>query len=390
MNSRQLLSVLFALSLMACTEHYDKGKEFTIEESPVTTAFTAQEYETNESCRECHGIIYDEFVGSMHFKSTIFRDTIFNAVWETHPNFANKTQFTCAQCHLPGADNIADFMEKGRQALPDINNATQNEAVSCATCHRIKSIEKHRHANRNIYNKKTQVYYGVAEGTSHVHEVDSDNKLYFNGDVCLGCHSHRENVNNYVVCVTETEPREHNSQSCVTCHMPMVPESGTSTKMDTKHFYHGFAGMHSDENMMEKYVDLTIEKGEGKGFNVLVHNRVPHDLFMHPLREGVLKVAVERDGKTVKRFEEITMQRKLENEEGLANCNTATKETQNSLVLGMEKKAFPFKFDIQAGDKINVELGYYLVKRKTLKTLKLEQHQPAKKYHVLKKNSQVF
>lgn len=359
--------------LFSCESDFDKGQAFTITESEITTPFKNREFETNESCYECHPMIYDEFKTSMHFNSTIYRDDILNAVWETHPNFKDQSQFTCAQCHLTSADNIEDFMNEGNSAVPDPNSVTQNEGVSCASCHRIKSLENHRHANRNIYSEGLHTYYGIGNsGTSLAHQIDNNNEMYRTGEVCLGCHSHRENVENYVVCITESETKEKSYETCITCHMPQVEGSGTTTIMERKHFSHNFAGAHTKQDYLTKHIVFSANKSEGKGFEVNIQNKAPHDLFLHPLRRSFVVVSLVRVNKIIHQFDTLSQERILENGSGVAGCIEATKETKNSLIKGDETTTFKFDYDIEEGDEVEIEFGFRLVKKEFVDRLKLK------------------
>ena len=375
--------VLFA----SCTNnaHFDKGKAFRIVEDSITTPFKAVKFETNESCNECHPTIYKEYMKSMHFKATVFRDPIHNAVWEDHPNFKNKTQYKCAQCHIPGADNIADFMNEGGQAMPDEKNFTQNEAISCAACHKITSIEKHRQANRNIYSKKKDEYYGIREQLSIAHLTNSNNRMYSNGKMCMGCHSHRENIKNYIVCVTEDTTKVKSYETCITCHMPQVAGPSSTNSMQKKHFYHGFAGAHNDADMLAKHVTFSVEKIADNAFELNIENRASHDLFPHPLRKSFLKISLVRNGKNIHKFKEIVMERIMEDENGVAGCTLATKETKSNIVKRDRISVISYNFDLKEGDQLEVEYGYNLVKKEMLKALGLENNKDARAYKIFKK-----
>ncbi len=373
--------------LAACSNnsYYDKGKEFSIVEDSVTTPFKAVKFEKNESCKECHPIIYDEYTESMHYKATVFRDPIHNAVWEAHPNYKNKSQYKCAQCHIPGADNIEDFMNEGKQAMPDENNFTQNEAVSCAVCHKIASIEKHRQANRNIYSNKKEEYYGIREQLSIAHLTNSNNKMYSNGKMCMGCHSHRENIKKYVVCVTEDTSKINSYETCITCHMPQVKGPSSTNSSQQKHFFHGFPGAHNNINMLAKHVTFSVKKIASNEFELRIINKSSHDLFPHPLRKSVIKISIIRKGKAVYQFDEIEMERIMKDENGIAGCTLATKETLSSIVKRESISVITEHYDLKNGDELEVEYGYYLVKGEMLKTLNLENNDKVKAYRMFKK-----
>jgi len=374
------------IAFYSCTDtYYDKGKEYQVVESSTTTPFKNKEFETNESCKECHFTIYNEFVNSMHYKATVFRDSIHDAVWKEHPNFKNNEQYTCAQCHLPGADNIEAFMQGKEKQFPDIKNKSQNEAVSCASCHRIKSIEQHRKSNRNIYNDDKLAYYGIISGTGLAHQIKSDNKMYYNAALCLGCHSHRENIKEYVVCITDSKTAQKSFDNCITCHMPTVPGSGSANVNHQKHFYHGFPGVHNDAKMLNKHVEFSIVKENNSQIDLHINNKAPHDLFLHPLRMSFLKMTLIRDSKKIKTFDTLKMQRVLENNKGIAGCTTATKETENSLLQGDTEIMISLEYDFRTNDILEVEIGYVLVKDQFVKPLHLEDYKAATSYKLFKK-----
>ena len=387
MKKKSIFAIIFTISLLtACSEpHYDKGKEFTIEEAPTTTPFKNITFETNESCKECHPVIFDEFTNSMHYQATVFRDEIHRAVWEDHPNFKNKTQYKCAQCHIPGADNIAAFMNAGGQAMPDANNASQNEAISCAACHKIKSIEQHRQANRNIYDEKEDAYYGVGEQMSIAHLTDNKNGIYRTGELCMGCHSHRENIKDYVVCITESETKEKSYQTCISCHMPQVDGPSSTNSTHLKHFFHGFAGAHHHQEMLAKEVPLSVDKISDSKLELHIKNKAPHDLFLHPLRMSFIKTAIIRNGKNIHAFDDLKMERVLKDEKGVAGCTNATKETKNTLIKGDRTTTLIINYPLKEKDQLQVEFGYQLVKEAFIKPLGLTQNKNATEYKIFKK-----
>ena len=51
----------------------------------LTISILAEEFTANKVCKACHPLIYKEYVSSMHFKSTIFRDKIHRKIFSIHP-----------------------------------------------------------------------------------------------------------------------------------------------------------------------------------------------------------------------------------------------------------------------------------------------------------------
>jgi len=116
-----------------------------------------------------------------------------------------------------------------------------------------------------------------------------------------------------------------------------------------------------------------------------INNKSSHDLFAHPLRKSIIKIGLVRQGKIIHQFDDIVMERILEDENGIAGCTLATKETESSILKGDMISGIRLNYDLIDGDKLEIEYGYYLVKNKMLKVLGLENNEDAKKYRIFKK-----
>lgn len=159
----------------------------------------------SKECQSCHAQIYDEFYGSMHANATPDKDIIHKAVWDKHPHNTNLEQYSCGKCHSPVANNLDKMLNDGQKALPDVNNATHQEAISCAYCHRIEKIEEHKQSNTNIISKTPKEYYGTGRSSldSPYHKIITNKNEHFaNGNVCVGCHSHNVNKSGLNLCST--------------------------------------------------------------------------------------------------------------------------------------------------------------------------------------------
>jgi hypothetical protein len=196
---------------------------------------TAHTFAQSEDCKACHTQIYDEFYGSVHANSTPQKDPIHNAVWANHPQNKKLQQYGCGKCHTPAADDLDKMITKGQKALPNPENATHQEGISCAYCHRIESIELHAKSNTNIISKEEKKYFGTLKEhvASPYHAIETEgNEHMRNGNVCIGCHSHKMNKWGLNVCSTNID-NEMDGANCVSCHMPKV-EGSVSAFKDTK------------------------------------------------------------------------------------------------------------------------------------------------------------
>jgi len=339
----------------------------------------------SEDCKACHTQIYDEFHGSMHANSTPQKDPIHEAVWANHPNNIKSEQYRCGKCHTPAADNLDKMMTKGQKAMPEGGNRTHQEGISCAYCHRIESIRVETNSNTNVMSKEEKKYFGTLK--EHVDSpyhgiVTEGNEHMKNGNVCVGCHSHRKNKWGLNVCSTNIA-NEMDGANCVSCHMPKVEGSVSSFKETKVHAFHGFAGAHFHSDMLEKYVDISLLRNI-EHFVINIDNRTSHALLLHPLRLAVLQVSVTRAGKT-RALKEETFVRVIGKDGKPAMPWVADTTLKDTMIQANEKRSVKYDFSLQKGDEVDAVLGYYLVNPNALKALKLENEKAATQFHILTK-----
>ncbi|MCF6308904.1 MAG: cytochrome c family protein [Sulfurimonas sp.] len=348
------------------------------------------DFTPSSECKECHTQIYSEFYGSMHANATPSQDSIHKAVWDKHPANTKNSRYQCGKCHTPAANNLDKMLTKGEKAMPDAKNATHQEAISCAYCHRIEGIKKHPKSNTNIINKIPNSYYGTSKigPDSPYHKIMTEgNEHMQNGNVCIGCHSHKMNKNKLNVCSTNIA-NEMDGANCVSCHMPEVKGSMSSISDTRTHSFHGFPGTHYNSDMLTKYVDISILKNINN-FIVNIDNRSSHALLLHPLRVGILKISVNRAHETIKLEKEVFV--RVIGKDGKPTmpwiADTIIKDT---MIKANEKRAIKRDFKILKGDRVDVVLGWFLVNPKALKKLGLQKEKAATKFHIFKKQSFTF
>lgn len=237
------------------------------------------------SCKKCHPVISEEFESSMHKKSSIYDDKIHKAVWDQHPAKA-KGDYKCAKCHTPNAET----------------EQKKHEGITCVSCHTITDVQKHSKANKNIYSKKAKTFFSAEAGResekveyktttswwgnkttvgSAYHDIDYTNEKFYDGQMCMGCHSHKQNSHEFSVCTTDEAGAKDKKSNCITCHMPKIDGTATTVRLSKQHAFHGFAGARVKPEMLSKYVELSY-KNANRGFEVTVENKAPHNLLTHP------------------------------------------------------------------------------------------------------------
>ncbi len=341
-------------------------------------------FEANVTCKECHPLIYKEHQGAMHNKSTIFKDPIHKAIWDKHPLNTKKQKYKCAKCHIPTANNLSDMLGKKTKGLPDINNATHNEAISCSYCHRIKSVKYGVMANKNIISSEEKDYFGtMKKPLRNKFHYQSENKNFANGNVCMGCHSHKKNKQKFDVCVTSMS-KITDKNNCITCHMPKVNGSISNKEDTSTHSYHGFPGTNSGHEMLEKYIDIKFTQNLD-GFDISIYNQSPHLMLLHPLRFMQLHVSIT-NGKNIHNFKVKSFVRIIGKDKKPSPPWLANEIVKNTMIQAKETRTINYKILLKSGGKVKVTLGYFLVNPKVLKRFSLENNRKVKKFHILKED----
>jgi hypothetical protein len=335
------------------------------------------------TCKGCHPIIVNEFENSMHKKSTIKEDKIHKAIWDKHP-LKKKGDYTCAKCHTPNGSH---------------------SGITCLSCHTITNIKKHSKENENIYEKRDKYLYSAQKGMedkkvvykeesswlglftktvgSPYHDIDYTNKIFYNGEVCMGCHSHKKNSHGLNVCKTGNKGVRENGDNCITCHMPKVEGSATNIRISKKHAFHGFAGVINKPELLSKYIDIDY-KNSNNGFDIIIHNKAPHNLMLQPLRVAQLRVTLTRDGKT-ENLKVHNFVRILGTKSKPSMPWLATKVLKDTMINPNEERVIHFNKELKKGDKIEAILGFYIVNPKMIKKLGLESDKKIKEFIPLKR-----
>ena len=328
---------------------------------------------SSKLCKTCHPTIYAEYQNSMHFKSTIDKDRVHKALWSRHP-LSKTNDYKCASCHDPKVENKLD------------------SGVDCVSCHTIKNIKEHVVANINVYDNraktfyskdiknqdkilkyhKTSSFFGMFSSTvgSPYHDIDYTNKLYYNGKMCMGCHSHLKNQNNISLCSISDKGASSNEQNCITCLMPKVQGSATTIKLTKTHAYHGFLGAYNKPEMLAKYIDLSIKKS-ANGFKIIIENKTPHPLFTQPLRVVRLNIKITQNGKTAltKSVDFVKVLGKDGKPSLPAFANSTLKDT---MLKANEKREINIEFNNTKDAKVLAVLGFFKVNPKSAKMLDLK------------------
>jgi len=336
------------------------------------------------ACKSCHPLIYNEYIHSAHYNSYTQRDSLFKAVWSKAPNKKG-----CIKCHI----------------APPKKEIKATDSIACIGCHTIKEIKEAHISNSNIYEKRAKYFYsaqisekgeilkyknqkhhwslfGSSVNGSPYHTIDYSNKIFYNAQVCMGCHSHKRNKHDLILCQT-LDGKMTKDDNCIKCHMQNRVGSATTIRITKTHKSHYFSGSRFDTKSLSKYINLSYSKAKD-GIDITIENKTPHPLLTHPMRLLVLKVSTIKDGKVVEsksvKFMKILGKDGKPTPPWLANSIL-----KNSMIKAKEKRVI--KFDIKKIDYDSIEatLGYYLINPKIAKKLGIDEKSKLLKFHILKK-----
>jgi len=347
----------------------------------------------NESkiCQKCHPLIYKEYYNSIHRKASLPNDKIYAAVFKKEHQNGDKNN--CKSCHSPSAKTQQEIKE---------------EPISCIYCHTIKDIHEGENANKNILTGKkrdffsaeaskkdqskvkyetTSSFFGLIKTSknSPYHEIEYSNENYYNGKVCMGCHSHTNNKHGVDMIMLDAYIDKKDKETCISCHMPKVMGSKTTLSDSKTHAYHGIMGLHNMDKSLGKYIDINIQK-TSNGFDVKIKNQANHALFGEAYKEGILEVNILRNGKIIK-LKPFIFSRVFGKDSHVSMPFNATEVLKDTLIYA--KKDLHFNTKIQEGDEVTITLGYRLISPKAAKELDIHDTQLSD-LKVLKKESFKF
>ncbi|KYJ86736.1 multiheme c-type cytochrome [Sulfurovum riftiae] len=340
----------------------------------------------NTTCKKCHPVIFQEYQNSMHAKASVFKDPVHKAVWDKHPA-KQKNNYKCAKCHTPSDHALME----GKSKLSD-NAIQKSEPISCQQCHKIQSIEKHAKANKNIMSTKEKYFFSANKARkgekvvfkeekslfglmtkttgSPYHDIDYSNENFYNGDMCMGCHAHKQNGKGFVVCDLEVK-QKNSKETCISCHMPKMKGSLANQKESSTHAFHGVSMHNGTPETLSRYVKLSLEK-TANGFTVAIKNEATHTLFPQPLRLNQLRVEIERDGKTTT-LPAHNFVRVIGTDGKPSMPWLATEVLKDTTIKAHEARKINFDMRLKKGDVVTVRFGYYIANPKAAKKLDIEQ-----------------
>lgn len=227
------LSLAAALGLAACTPAP------TPKEAPQADKSTAEAPKPGvdpldpNSCKSCHGSIFEEWSGSMHALAHQSKDPIFAGLRKIRLKKEGEgIAKACANCHYPRAK--------------DFEGPIATAGLGCTSCHSIKTL----HPAPKMGGAAAEFY---ADNTLLGPHDTKDNPAHKGGPapsfmtdsqpLCLSCHGEVKNKAKLSACSTGPEhAATEGAKSCVSCHMPQVEGPGVFSSARKTHASHKLFG----------------------------------------------------------------------------------------------------------------------------------------------------
>lgn len=349
-------------------------------------AASEAKYLESKSCKECHEDIYAEHAKSMHHKASIFSDEIHRKVYE----LSGEKNYSCALCHMPSTRNLSAMIRGEEQ--PDAKDPRQTDGVSCFYCHQISKIHYSKAYNINFSSasgddKPTMFGNLNNPDASDKHDA-AHNEIYKNSEVCMGCHSHKQNDLGFEVCNAKNQYDK--TSDCIGCHMPRA--TGGNEKFNKKgrdeYATHNFLGVRSNE-MVQKTVKLELAYKDGN-IELMITNKMGHAIITHPMRLKFAKTVVLRKGEVIwSNFKESPTEDKeatfivaFKDSEGKHSMpHTATDYILNHNLKAMSTKTVTYKVpQLQKGDEIKTTWISYVINPKIAQKLQITSEEATKAY----------
>ena len=246
-----------------------------------TTILYAQHYtlESASDCAGCHETVYEQWQNSMHYKSTLDRDILYQgmynwAVEDTKGKLASK----CKSCHTPYNALQEDSL---------VTDTDYNRPVDCVYCHSIDSSSHPPVFSLTKYSSNENI-------ESDYHKIE-ERDHFKNEQICMLCHKELSNPAGIPICITGDEFYNQDTREekpmCQECHMPQKPQSKSADLENHEEpSAHSFLGPHNPE-FLSKSLGLSGSV-EGNKLTITVENsKTPHAYPTgSPLRLVILKV----------------------------------------------------------------------------------------------------
>jgi len=320
----------------------------------ISFLFLFGKYMSNESCKECHEAIYNEFQSSYHSKS-YFTDELHKKVADE----VSKKKYDCAVCHMPTANNLKDLITG--KARPDKKNITHSDAISCFFCHQIAYVKRAHKYNLNKLTRQAADYkpslFGTLKNPDENDKHSSVKSPIYIQNTCVGCHAHKLNDNNVTIFYAMKDNQD--STSCVKCHMPKIKGAGAEN-MDKKargqHVSHKFLGIH-DANMRKKSVDINISTTTDT-ISIKLTNKMDHPLIIQPARVKYFIIQAIRDGKVIwKNFD------KSPREDHQAFFEYTFKEGNKQVIVPATATSIMYKNNLEAKETKTITYNHLNLKK---------------------------
>ncbi len=216
-------------------------------------------------CQSCHPAIWREWESSMHAQAWV--DEIYQAAASQVPDRETK----CDQCHAP-----QPILVTGVGKMPKLRDKDREAGVSCLVCH----LDAHG------------AMHGPPASAETYFHANVTNPVYTDPTaLCSTCHGQPSVPEHDQVSSFLSSKFAEKSQSCATCHMPVVTRlQSTASYESIKGRKHTWRGSRSVAQL-RRAAGLQLEYETGK-VEVKLLSKTGHVLPGGTLRTIILEVAL--------------------------------------------------------------------------------------------------
>lgn len=301
------MSTLLLSFLLGCN-----GKDADTSESTKyqfidteTNPNVAEDFESAESCGECHPVHFEQWQQSMHSYAT--RSPIFeHMAAKAYRDSAGEVGGFCTRCHSVAGDLIGEDGSFGYEDRSDIGK----EGVTCVTCHQVKA-HSWPLGNANFELDPFGAVYGPFQDADQQEHASIQGELIQSAELCGSCHdvfmfpgiAVEQAYSEYI-----TSPAAEEGTTCQDCHM--TPNPGVVTPKERGPIAVVAGQSYPDRDISEHYftgpdyavVDdwpydsitenqANFEAGLERT-NILLQNSIEIDSMQSSIRQGALNIEI--------------------------------------------------------------------------------------------------
>ena len=205
-SSYQTLNGILLIYFISCDNGNNEHFINLPDPPPIQESFKITDFESAETCKQCHPNHYNEWSGSMH--AYALKDPVWFALHskeQTHfqeNENLDLSQF-CIMCHSPIAfltNAIPDPASLTFESSSELSSQIR-EGITCSSCHAVTYASPATNVNSNEGTLDAIEYFFHTDTVNHIkygpiedpiassYHQSEFNPLYRESEYCMGCHN---------------------------------------------------------------------------------------------------------------------------------------------------------------------------------------------------------